>query len=200
MLICPKCSKTFEDGSKICRDCGAILNPVEIPQQEETPTESVFADDEVEEELPESEWDQTPWQCPTCKESIEAGFDVCWHCGTNRAGKPDPVFVSERAGSEPMETEQLDRSQRKIPQGDPCPRCGSTQVIPNASIGDQGQHSDGKLKAEVVGNPDAWIFKDIERSELKADICGQCGHVELKVTNPGLLYEHYLRSVESTYE
>ncbi len=92
MRICPKCSKTFDDGSKICRDCGAILNLVEVPQQEETPSdsaESVFADDQGEAELLESEWDRTPWRCPNCKESIEANFEACWNCGTNRSGKPE---------------------------------------------------------------------------------------------------------------
>jgi hypothetical protein len=23
----------------------------------------------------------SPWTCPTCQESIEAGFDACWQCG-----------------------------------------------------------------------------------------------------------------------
>ncbi len=25
-----------------------------------------------------------PWRCPACGESVEAGFDLCWNCGTAR--------------------------------------------------------------------------------------------------------------------
>jgi len=25
------------------------------------------------------------WRCPGCGETVEAGFDVCWNCGTSRA-------------------------------------------------------------------------------------------------------------------
>ena len=71
---------------------------------------------------------------------------------------------------------------------------GSSKIIPNATIFDQGQGSDGLLKVIVDGNPDALIFKDRLYSRLAADICGDCGHVELKVDYPGRLYEQYLRS------
>lgn len=33
----------------------------------------------------------TPWTCPSCGESLEAQFQTCWNCLTERAtGKPDP--------------------------------------------------------------------------------------------------------------
>ena len=35
------------------------------------------------------------WICLNCSESIEDAFDVCWNCGTSRAGKPNPSFQSE---------------------------------------------------------------------------------------------------------
>ncbi len=28
--------------------------------------------------------DPGAWDCPGCNETIEAGFDVCWQCGTPR--------------------------------------------------------------------------------------------------------------------
>lgn len=212
MLICPKCSKMFGEDFRICRDCGAILEPVvEVPAEELSPevltnpvAEFDFVDDPVSETERESEGDQSPWRCPACKEAIEANFDVCWNCGTNRQGMPDPGFVSERTEPEPWGPDpvRFDRavptlalpSQTHVPESKCCVRCGSTHVIPNAIIGDQAPGPGGILNALVIGNPDAWIFKDVEYSELKADICGQCGHVELKATNPGVLYEHYRRS------
>ncbi len=75
-----------------------------------------------------------------------------------------------------------------------CPKCGSIKIIPNTRIRDQGQSSDGKLKAFVDADPEALIFKDRLYSMLLADICGECGHVELRVEQPGSLYSHYLQS------
>ncbi len=39
------------------------------------------------------------------------------------------------------------------------------------------------------------LFKDRMYSVLKADICGECGHVELGVANPQALYQHYKKSL-----
>jgi hypothetical protein len=25
-----------------------------------------------------------PWRCPNCSETVDAGFEVCWNCGTAR--------------------------------------------------------------------------------------------------------------------
>lgn len=35
------------------------------------------------------------WQCPTCKESVEDTFEICWNCGTARDGTIDPSFMRE---------------------------------------------------------------------------------------------------------
>jgi ribosomal protein S27AE len=77
-----------------------------------------------------------------------------------------------------------------------CSKCGSTEMIPNADILDQGQGSDRSLQVVVYGNPDALILKDRLYGVLMADICGDCGHADLKVANPEELYEHYLRSLD----
>jgi hypothetical protein len=52
------------------------------------------------------------------------------------------------------------------------------------------------LEAAVPGKPSALIFKEMLFSDILADICGDCGHVELRVEAPGSLYEHYLHSLE----
>ena len=75
-----------------------------------------------------------------------------------------------------------------------CSHCGSTRIIPGVNIVDQGEGSDGKLEAVIYGSPQALIFKDRLYGEINADICGECGHIELRVTNPRELYEHYRKS------
>jgi len=79
-----------------------------------------------------------------------------------------------------------------------CLKCGSNRIIPLARVVDQGQYSDGKLKA-IVGytNPEAWVFKGTIYAKLKANICGQCGHTELVAEEPEKLYEAYLKDCGS---
>lgn len=75
-----------------------------------------------------------------------------------------------------------------------CLRCGSSKIIPHVRVFDQGQYSNGGLLAVVDADPDALVFKDRLYDEITADICGDCGHVELKAEHPQELYEHLLRS------
>ena len=35
------------------------------------------------------------WECKKCRESVEDSFEVCWNCGTSKAGVEDPSFRSE---------------------------------------------------------------------------------------------------------
>lgn len=74
-----------------------------------------------------------------------------------------------------------------------CSKCGSGKVIPLVGVMDQGQHSDGRLKAHVgYTNPEAWLFKGAVYAKLCATICGECGYTELTAENPGDLYDAYL--------
>ncbi len=76
-----------------------------------------------------------------------------------------------------------------------CSKCGSSKTIPMASVVDQGDNSDGSLKACVgYTNPEAWIFKGAVYARLKATICGECGFTELSVEDPAAVYETYLKT------
>ncbi len=78
-----------------------------------------------------------------------------------------------------------------------CSKCGSAKVIPLVGMLDQGQGSDGTLKARVgYTNPEAWVFKGAVYARLKANICGECGYTELVAENPAALYDTYLKSGE----
>jgi hypothetical protein len=72
-----------------------------------------------------------------------------------------------------------------------CAKCGSTKIVPLASVQDQGQYSDGSLKAYVYSNPEAWVFKGAVYGRLQARVCGECGFTELFTTNARELYEAY---------
>jgi hypothetical protein len=37
------------------------------------------------------------WNCPKCNAEVDAGFDVCWDCGTGCDGTADPDFAIESA-------------------------------------------------------------------------------------------------------
>ena len=62
------------------------------------------------------------------------------------------------------------------------------------TVQDQGEGSHRYLRVVICGDPSALIFKDRLYGELRANICGDCGHVELRVTNPRELYRHYRKA------
>ena len=76
-----------------------------------------------------------------------------------------------------------------------CTKCDSDKIIPLVRVMDQGDSSDGRLKAHVgYTNPEAWLFKGAVYAQLSATICGECGHTELTAEKPAALYEAYLDS------
>ncbi|MGC1275484.1 MAG: hypothetical protein WBC44_17385 [Planctomycetaceae bacterium] len=79
----------------------------------------------------------------------------------------------------------------------PCIRCRSEKIIPDVpiqdSFGDTGSfHREAAV--HIHGEPQAWFFKETAIGQLRADICGECGHVELRIDNFRELYESYLKS------
>jgi hypothetical protein len=80
-----------------------------------------------------------------------------------------------------------------------CLKCGSHRIVPGVPLvdrfGDMGHYS-GPTQVAVHGEPEAWFFKDTSRGALTANICGDCGHVELYVSNHRELYEKYRASLE----
>ncbi len=76
-----------------------------------------------------------------------------------------------------------------------CTKCGASKMITGIPVEDQGQPSDGQLKAHVgFLHPEAIIFRGSTYAELRANICGQCGYTELFADNPEVLYEAYTRT------
>jgi len=79
-----------------------------------------------------------------------------------------------------------------------CSKCGSAAVIPNVSVLEHSgaDGSTANVKAVVVGNPNAWVFKGEVRTSLKAWVCGSCGYTELYAKNPAALLAAYRKREE----
>ncbi len=73
--------------------------------------------------------------------------------------------------------------------GKPCPRCGSTNVIPEQQVVDTNDRSAGYTAGQFVvylaEKPWALALKGEEHDyPVKVWICGQCGYTEWFTTNP----------------
>ena len=206
MRKCPRCSHEVADDSQMCRACGCRFNgdelefaeqhqiPHEEPEDETVPVKnSPQAPEEVADETQDTDGPGPAWACPKCGETIEPGFDICWNCGTSRAGIEDPEFavvddVDERDAGSDLHPQSRESSA-------PCPHCGSRRVIPDAIVADRDGHSFSKIQVVVFSKPDALLFRGSLYGEIRADICGDCGRMALRLENPTEMYEHYLRSL-----
>lgn len=72
-----------------------------------------------------------------------------------------------------------------------CAKCGSEKIIPEVRIVDYG-HANIKINLTVeLIKKKGFIYNDVEKGEISASICGQCGNVELNVSNYEKLWEVY---------
>ena len=223
MRICRKCSKQISDDIKICRDCGAILEelqddslpPVVVEPgtlfefTDTAPANDVDLAQAIESSVPEGAGPS--WECPHCAVTLPGTFDACWKCLTTRddreAAPADLDCFGEDSGNDRLEpgtdsdgiqtgplrvkAEESERSEKV------CPRCQSSEIMHGVTVRDQGQGSGGTLQVVVYGNPSALVFKDRLQGELKSNICANCGHVDLYVTNPRELYRHHRESLDT---
>jgi hypothetical protein len=207
MRKCPKCSRKYEDSSRICRTCGSFLESItESSEERSDPVAPLGAEESLPVVTPEADEPeeiqeasegpagtdvrQAPWPCPQCHELVPGTFDVCWSCGTSRDGTRDPNFVAEPVDLADDVPEGESMGEETVRRGLQCPRCGSSKIIPGAALCDRGGVFD-EVDVVIYGKPDALLFKDRQYGRLRADICGACGHVELRVSNPQELYRHY---------
>jgi len=223
MRVCRICSKQVSDDRKICRDCGAILEDIRddavVAAAQPEPGEPSTGDEQsvgefgVEaEQISPPDREALPWKCPQCGEMVPGTFGICWKCRATKDGKKtddEPAILGEdldaRKSAEELAPPELDAEpswmnedwieEDKRQSQSACPRCGSAKMMLGVTVCDQGQGSGGTLSVVICGDPSALIFKDRLYGALKADICGDCGHVELRVANPRDLYRHYRKSL-----
>lgn len=142
------------------------------------------------------------WQCPKCREQVEAAFDLCWNCGTSKDGVEDETFRraddEPTGGGTPAEEEPVvpPPPERQRPAG-VCPKCGARKVIPGVRILDQdGQYADKSLMLRLDRNPGAWLFPGAQLTLVRANVCGACGYLELYAVHPGALWAAYLEQTQ----
>jgi hypothetical protein len=124
---------------------------------------------------------------------------MCWNCSAAAPGAADGKAEDDVAADGHAVLAEPLAPPREMVSAQPartCSECGSARVIPDLTIADAGQYAAGTVGVVVYGNPDALFFRKPLRGELRAHICGDCGHVELRVANPGDLFERYRRSLE----
>ena len=63
-----------------------------------------------------------------------------------------------------------------------CPKCGSNEVITNAEVFGQGDHS--RVVVATCRKPDAIMFKGRQSSSVSAWVCTACGFVEFYADSP----------------
>ena len=70
-----------------------------------------------------------------------------------------------------------------------CPKCQSSEVIPNVRIIDHAHYNQPMdLSATIYLDPGAWVFKNAVMHRFSARVCGACGYTEFYVDDPqGLL-------------
>jgi rRNA maturation endonuclease Nob1 len=73
-----------------------------------------------------------------------------------------------------------------------CPACGSQRIIPDVKVVDKNGSVEDDLRVVFYKSPTSLIFKGRVYSEVRADVCGKCGHVELRIADPEKLYDAYL--------
>jgi hypothetical protein len=114
LWTCPHCGAAVDTSADRCwacsqprpeRESGPQTVSLQVPEPDggfspaelvtESASESVPASTSLSpfSELSEMSATQS-WTCPKCGETVDAGFLVCWSCGTSIEGVEDPSFVS----------------------------------------------------------------------------------------------------------
>ncbi len=74
-----------------------------------------------------------------------------------------------------------------------CLKCGSDSVIPDVRLIDRGDADQRKVtELGVATKPQALVFKGEVRVPTHAQVCGDCGFVEVYATDPRTLWEAYV--------
>jgi predicted nucleic-acid-binding Zn-ribbon protein len=68
-----------------------------------------------------------------------------------------------------------------------CPKCGSTEIIADATALDYSQTIIQELTVATFARPKAVIFKKKQTSTVSAWVCGDCGYLELYADSPSSL-------------
>ena len=74
---------------------------------------------------------------------------------------------------------------------DQCVKCGSNKLIKDAEITDFGHGNVKNDLAVYIQKTDRIAFNKFTKGSLRAQICGSCGDVQLRIDNSQELWETY---------
>ncbi len=69
-----------------------------------------------------------------------------------------------------------------------CPECGSEKIVKNAEISTAGS---GTARVSFHQNPSAAFFTGSVVSGTRADVCGDCGLIQLFAMDPRKIWDAY---------
>ncbi len=78
-----------------------------------------------------------------------------------------------------------------------CTACGSEKIIPGVRILDEQGGASTDLHVVVYKSPESLLFKGRVYGTLRADVCGQCGHADLRVDKAEQLYDAYQEALKT---
>ena len=71
-----------------------------------------------------------------------------------------------------------------------CPECGSNKIISDLVLMD---HAEGFVELELTAaryrDPNALLFKNGEKTKVRALACGECGYLQTYLADPKKLWD-----------
>ena len=80
-----------------------------------------------------------------------------------------------------------------------CVRCGSDAVIPDAFLGAKDLTSALRLQVGVYTKPEALMMKGPVRTDVRVQVCGDCGFIETFASDPRALWEAYVQRLSREF-
>ena len=73
-----------------------------------------------------------------------------------------------------------------------CPECDSQKIISDAKMIERGDgNASYFIRVGIDEKPDALFFKQRIHSEVKANVCADCGYIHLYAEDPKTLWSAY---------
>lgn len=76
-----------------------------------------------------------------------------------------------------------------------CRNCGSTKIIPQVHVFAESLQS--LLKVGLATKPQAVLLQGWVVAAVTANVCGECGYLELFISDPHKLYDAYVQREEN---
>jgi predicted nucleic-acid-binding Zn-ribbon protein len=79
----------------------------------------------------------------------------------------------------------------------PCPKCGSADVIRGLPIADHTHSGMTPLSTYIIEKPEAVFDQEISYFMIRAWVCIECGYTELYTDEPNEVAESFKRFLEN---